>query len=258
MNDLQIFSNDTFGAVRMIEKDRKIYFNATDVAKALGYTGNPQDAVRRHCREDGCVNHAVIDNLGREQQAKFIDEGNLYRLITHSKLPSAEQFERWVFDEVLPSIRKHGAYMTPETIEQALTDPDTIIRIATQLKDEREKRRQLEAEAERNRPKVVFADAVSAAKTSILVGELAKLIKQNGRDIGQRRLFAYLREGGYLMKQGSARNMPTQRSMEMGLFEIKETTIANPDGSVRITKTPKVTGKGQQYFINKFLRGEQK
>lgn len=109
-NEIQIFNNDTFGSIRTIEKNKKVYFNATDVAKALGYTGNPQDAIRRHCREDGCVNHAVIDNLGREQQAKFIDEGNLYRLITHSKLPSAEQFERWVFDEVLPSIRKTGSY----------------------------------------------------------------------------------------------------------------------------------------------------
>ena len=184
----------------------------------------------------------------------FITEGDLYRLITHSKLPAAEQFEEWVFDEVLPSIRKHGAYMTPQKIEEALLNPDTIIKLATDLKAEREERMKLQKETEELKPKALFADAVSASKTSILIGDLAKLIKQNGHDIGQRRLFQWMRDKGYLIKQqGASWNMPTQKSMEMGLFEIKETTITHSDGHISISKTVKVSGKGQIYFVNKFI-----
>ena len=139
-SEIKIFENEEFGKVRTIEINDKIYFCGSDVAKALGYTGNPQDAIRRHCREDGCVNHAVIDKLGREQQAKFISEGNVYRLIAHSKLPKAEEFEYWVFDEVLPSIQKHGAYITPKTLEKVMLNPDTLFKIAKQLKEEHDKR----------------------------------------------------------------------------------------------------------------------
>ena len=185
----------------------------------------------------------------------FITEGDVYRLTFGSKLSSAEKFTDWVADEILPTIRKHGAYMTENTLEKALTSPDFLIQLATQLKEEQAQRKALEQRVEADRPKVLFAEAVETSQTSILVGDLAKLIKQNGVDIGQKRLFAWLRENGYLIKSGNSTNMPTQRSMDMKLFEVKERSISNPDGSVRVTKTTKVTGKGQTYFINIFLKG---
>lgn len=184
----------------------------------------------------------------------FLTESGVYKLIFKSKKKEAEKFQDWVTDEVLPSIRKYGAYMTENTLEKALTSPDFLIQLATNLKEEQEKRRLLEEEKARNAPKVIFADAVSTSHTSILVGELAKLMKQNGIDTGEKRLFKWLRDNGYLIKRkGTDYNMPTQKSLELKIIEIKERTINNPDGSIRITKTPKVTGKGQQYFINKFL-----
>lgn len=252
MNELKIFNNQEFGQVRTIEENGNILFCGSDVAKALGYD-QPHKAVERHCKKDGGMFHTVIDTLGREQQAKFVTEADLYRLIINSKLPSAEKFEKWVFDEVLPSIRKHGAYMTPEKIEEALLNPDTIIRLATDLKAEREKRLQAEKQIESNKPMVLFAESVQTSKTSILVGELAKLLNQNGADIGQNRLFEWLRSNGYLIRRkGTDYNMPTQYSMELGLFEIKETSITHADGHISVNKTPKVTGKGQIYFVNKF------
>lgn len=250
MNELKVFENSEFGKLNIMVIDDKEYFPATDCAKALGYS-NPHDAISKHCR--ALAKREVIDNLGRTQEMNFIPEGDLYRLITHSKLPAAEKFERWVFDEVLPSIRKHGAYMTPQKIEEALLNPDVLIRLATDLKNEREARMALEKKAEANAPKVLFADSVSAAKQTILVGEMAKLLKQNGCDIGQNRLFNQLREEGYLIKEGASKNMPTQKAMELGLFEIKESTVMNADGSVRLTRTPKVTGKGQLYFVERYL-----
>lgn len=254
MNELKIFKNEQFGEIRTVEDENgKVLFCGSDVAKALGYS-NTKDALARHCREDGVAFHDLIDSMGRQQQAKFINESNVYRLITHSKLPAAEQFESWVFDEVLPTIRKHGAYMTDNTLEQALTSPDFLIQLATKLKEEKDKRIELENRVERDKPKVLFAKAVETAKTSILIGDLAKILKQNGVEIGQNRLFEQLRQEGYLMKGGSSHNMPTQRAMEMELFEVKESTINNPDGSIRVTKTTKVTGKGQTYFVNKYLQ----
>ena len=256
-NKIEIFTNTEFGSVRTLETtDGKTLFCGADVAKALGYK-DTVNALKTHCKEDGVAIHHIIDNIGRTQRAKFITEGNVYRLITHSKLPNAERFETWVFDEVLPTIHRHGAYMTPETLEQALTSPDFLIKLATELKNEKEKRQELEAQAEKNKPKVIFADAVSTSQTSILVGDLAKIIKQNGVDIGANRLFAWFRDNGYLIKRkGSDYNMPTQYSMELQLFEVKETVITHSDGHTSISKTPKVTGKGQQYFINKFLNKE--
>ena len=256
MNNIAIFSNDEFGQVRTLEQEGRVLFLGADIAKILGYS-NPHDALIRHCKEDGLVFHEVIDSIGRRQQAKFINEGNMYRLIVNSKLPSAERFEKWVYDEVLPSVRQHGAYMTAETIEKALTDPDTIIKIATKLKEEQAKRMLLEAKVEEQKPKVIFADAVATSNSSILVGELAKLLKQNGVDMGQNRLFTWLRNNGYLIRRnGTDFNMPTQYSMDLGLFEIKETVVHKPDGSSKINKTPKVTGKGSQYFINKFIQAK--
>ncbi len=249
MNELQIFNNPEFGEVRTMEEDGKVLFVANDVAKSLGYAV-PKDAVSAHCK--GAVKRRLLTS-GGEQEMKVIPEGDVYRLVTHSKLPSAERFESWVFDEVLPAIRKHGAYMTKDTLEKALTSPDFGIRLLTELKAEREKNAAQAAEIEAARPKVIFADAVATSKTCILVGALAKLIKQNGIDIGQNRLFAWLRDNGYLIKSGENKNMPTQAAMDMKLFEVKESHFMDNNGTNKTTRTTKVTGKGQQYFINKFL-----
>ena len=255
MTDLQIFKNPEFGEIRTLEENGKILFCAADIAKALGYA-NPNKAVNDHCR---AITKRSTPISGKMQGINFIPEGDVYRLITHSKLSAAEKFEKWVFDEVLPTIHKHGAYMTPDKLEEVLLKPDTLIQLAQNLKAEQEKRRALEVKMEEQKPKVLFAESVEAAKTSILIGELAKLLKQNGINIGQNRLFEWLRQNGYLIRrQGSDYNMPTQRAMEMGLFEIKETTITHSDGHIHVSKTPKVTGKGQVYFVNLFVSGRAK
>lgn len=255
MNELQIFNNNQFGEIRTTEDNGKVLFCGADVAKALGYA-RPNDAITAHCR---CTVKCRIPHPqapDKEIEMSFIPEGDVYRLITHSKLPTAEKFERWVFDEVLPSIRKHGMYATPTTIEQMIADPANAIKVFSALKQEQERRKELEATVEHNAPKVLFAEAVQASHDSCLVGQLAKMIRQNGKPIGANRMFTWLRDNGWLCKKGENWNMPTQKAMEAGYFEIKETVIANPDGSTRITRTPKVTGKGQIYFIDWFLRGE--
>lgn len=239
MNELQIFNNVEFGDIRTAEIDGKPYFMASDIAKALGYA-RPNEAVYTHCR--ATVKYSIPIS-GKYQDVNFIPEGDIYRLIIRSHLPSAEKFERWVFDEVLPQIRETGGYQLPRTYAEALR----------QLADKAEQNEKLNQRIEQMRPKEIFADAVATSRTSILIGELAKLISQNGYSIGQNRLFTWLRENGYLIKSGTSFNMPMQRYVEQGLFEVKESNVQNPDGSVRITKTTKVTGKGQQYFINKFL-----
>lgn len=247
----QTYEHKEFGNVRVVESDGAVEFCGKDVAIALGYT-NANDALKRHC--NGVVKrYPITDRLGRKQDARFISEPDLYRLIAHSKLPNAQKFESWIYTDVLPSIRRHGGYLTPEKVEEALTDPDTIIRLATNLKEERAKRQELEAENRELAPKALFADAVAASDNTTLVGELAKLLASNGIHIGQNRLFAWLRGNGYLMKDGSWRNMPTQRSMDMGLFVVKETAITHADGHVTLSRTPKVTGKGQRYFVGRFL-----
>lgn len=248
MNELQIFKNQEFGEIQILEEKGRYEFEATEVAKTLGYV-NPYDAIQRHCKKDGVVKHEVIDNLGRKQEKNFISEGNLYRLITHSKINGAEKFEKWVFDDILPTIRKHGVYAT----EEILNNPDVMIQALQELKKEREEKKLLSAQIEENKPKVLFADSVVTSHTSILIGELAKILKQNGHEIGQNRLFDWLRENNYLIsRRGTDYNMPTQRSMELGLFQIKETSITHSDGHISVSKTAKVTGKGQLYFINKF------
>jgi len=252
MNELQIFSNQEFGTIRTTEINGEPYFVGKDIAEALGYE-KPRNAIAQHVDPDDALKQGLTDSLGREQEAIFISESGVYALVFSSQLPKAKEFKHWVTSEVLPTIRKHGAYATPETIESIIANPDNGIRLLQALKDERDKRKALEAQNEEMKPKALFAEAVSASKSSILIGDLAKIIKQNGHDIGQKRLFEWLRDNGWLIKQkGNSWNMPTQRSMEMGLFEIKESTFQNPDGSVRITKTPKVTGKGQVFFVNKF------
>lgn len=251
MNELQIFNSDEFGQVRTVEIDGKPYFVGADIAKALGYK-DTVNALKQHCR--GVVKHHLIDSLGRKQEASFIPEGDIYRLIVRSKLPSAEKFERWVFDEVIPSIRANGGYIAGQ---ETLSDDELMakaILVAQKKIEERDKvieQQRLKIEADR--PKTIFADAVATSHTSILIGDLAKLICQNGYQIGQKRLFQWMREKGYLMVSGSSRNMPKQKYVEQGLFEIKESNVQNPDGSIRITRTTKVTGKGQLYFVNKFL-----
>lgn len=249
--NLQTWSYEN-SEIRTIEKDGEPWFVGKDVAAVLGYA-NASKAIQDHVDTEDKLNNDSLSSLG-QRGGWLINESGLYSLILSSKLPNAKKFKRWVTSEVLPSIRKHGAYMTDQTLEQALTSPDFLIQLATQLKEEKEQRKQLEAKVEQDKPKVLFADSVSASKSSILVGELAKILKQNGVDTGQFRLFAWLRENGYLIKrEGSDYNMPTQKSAEMGLFEVKQTIITHSDGHITTNKTPKVTGKGQVYFINKFM-----
>ena len=208
----------------------------------------------RRLGDDVISSHPISDSLGRIQQANFVNEDGLYDVILDSRKPEAKQFRKWITSEVLPIIRKHGAYMTDKSIEKALTDPDFLIQLATELKNEKQKRLQAEQTIVESRPKVLFADAVTTSSDSILVGELAKLIKQNGINTGQKRLFEWMRNNGFLCKKsGESFNEPTQHSMELGLFELKKTVIQKPDGSSIISKTTKVTGKGQIYFVNKFL-----
>lgn len=222
-----------------------VLFCAKHVATALGYT-NTNKAIKDHCK--GITNRYPLETAGGIQQMVFITEGDVYRLIASSKLPSAVEFEHWLFDEVVPQIRRTGGY-----IPQAESPEETMARaVLIAQKTIEDQKKQLEAQ----RPKVLFADAVSASKTDILVGKLAKILKGNGIDMGSTRLFAWLRENGWLMKTGSSRNMPTQKSMELGLFRIKETEITHSDGHITVNKTPKVTGKGQSFFVNLFLAGK--
>lgn len=252
MNEIQIFNNTEFGEIRTAEIEGKPYFMATDIAKALGYT-NPNKAINDHCR---AITKCATPISGKIQEVNFIPEGDVYRLIARSKLPQAEKFEKWVFDEVLPSIRKTGGYIAGQ---EHMTDDELLanaILVAQRKIAERDKVIQAQNDTITElKPKAVFADAVSSSKTSILIGDMAKLLRQNGIEIGQKRLFDWLRNNGYLIKRkGSDWNMPTQRSVEMGLFEIKESTHLDGNGCNITTKTSKVTGKGQVYFINKFLK----
>ena len=255
MNELKIFNHEEFGKVRVVENNNEPWFVGKDVAEALGYS-NTSKAVQDHVKDKHKAELPIWDGSQNRNQI-VIDEAGLYSLIMRAKTEKAETFQEWVTSEVLPAIRKHGGYLTPKKIEEVLFNPDTIIELATQLKNEIAKRIEVEAKLEEAKPKVVFADAVSASDATMLVGDLAKLIKQNGYDIGQKRLFAWLRDNGYLIKrQGADYNSPTQYAMELGLFKIKETAITHADGHVTVSKTTKVTGKGQAYFVNKLLKSE--
>lgn len=229
------------------------YLNAEDVARGFGFT-----------REKNGAEYVMWDRVNRYlsnfgfsaqvRKADFLPENMVYRLGFKASNEVAQKFQALLADEVLPAIRRHGAYMTDQALERAITEPDFLIRLATQLKEEKEKRLAAEKQIEMDRPKTIFADAVSASHTSILVGEMAKILRGNGVEIGQKRFFDWLRENGYLIRRkGTDYNMPTQRAMELGLFEIKEGSYVNGSGVNIITKTPKITGKGQQYFVNKFL-----
>lgn len=255
MNELQSFENIEFGSVRTVLIEGKTYFVAGDVAKALGYA-IPHKAVQAHCK--GVLKWNILTN-GGSQEMLIIPEGDIYRLVIKSQLPAAERFEHWIFDEVLPSIRRYKGYITGQEI---LTDDELLekaVLVAKRKIAERDKVIEQQREKlEESKPKIIFADAVSASNSTILIGELAKLLRQNGIATGEKRLFAWMRQQGYLIsRRGTDYNMPTQRSMEMMLFEVRERVVNNPDGSTRVTKTTVVTGKGQQYFINKFLQVQE-
>ena len=248
-NIIQSFADERFGTVRALAVDGEPWFVATDVAKILGY-GDATHLTRRLDEDEKGLRS--VETPGGLQRLSVISEAGLYSAVLGSKVPGARDFKRWVTHEVLPAIRRHGAYATAETAERLIADPDFAIRTFEALRDERERRRALEAENAELRPKALFADAVAASDGTCLVGELAKMIRQNGVRMGQNRLFALLREKGYLGKSGSNYNVPTQRSMELGLFRIKETAVTHSDGHVTISRTPKVTGKGQRFFIERF------
>lgn len=240
--EIQVFENVDFGEMRScIENDGTILFCASDVAKALGYS-RPNDAVNAHCRATVKRRTPIS---GKTQEINFIPEGDVYRLIVKSKLPSAVKFEHWVFDEVLPSIRKTGGYKLPQTFSEALRA----------LADAEEEKERLAAKIETDKPKVMFAEAVDCSPTAIKIGDLAKILKQNGIDIGRNRLFIWLRENGYIMKNtvNGFSNMPTQMAMELGLFEVKEHHYDRGENTI-LGSTTLVTVKGQKYFINLFLK----
>lgn len=240
-------------SVRTLQINGNPFFVGKDVAQILGYA-KPTDAVRKRVdAEDRGI--SKMETPSGAQEIVVINESGLYSLILGSKLPKAKQFKRWVTSDVLPKIRQTGMYAT----DQLLDDPDLAIRAFQALKEEREIRKVLELKNAELQPKAIFADAVTASATTILIGDLAKILKQNGIEIGQKRLYEWLRENGYLIKRkGSDWNSPTQRSMELGLFKIKETAVTHSDGHTTVNKTTKVTGKGQQYFINLFLKEKNK
>ncbi len=244
MNEIQIFNNGQFGDIRAISQNGEPWFVAADVCRVLEHTNVT----------------VALDRLDDDEKAKFnlglrggdtgcVNEPGLYSLVLGSRKPEAKAFKRWITHEVIPTIRKHGMYATPQTLEQMLNDPDSMIKVLQTLKEERTARLQAEEANRLNAPKVLFADSVAQAETDILVGELAKLLKQNGVETGQNRLFNTLRADGYIMKNGTT---PTQKAMEMGLFRVIERSVTQPNGTTRVTQTTKVTGKGQIYFVNKY------
>ena len=226
------------------------WLNLEDVARGLGFTtvATSGNEIVRWARVKGYLKEIAFPTSGEND---FIPENIFYKLCMKAKNEVARKFQDRVCDEILPSIRKYGMYATDELLD----NPDLIIKMATRLKEEKAKNKELEDKMKENKPKIIFADFVETSKNTILIGELAKIIKQNGVDIGQKRLFTWLRDNGFLIKrEGTDYNMPTQKSMELELFEIKETAVTHSDGHISVNKTPKVTGKGQVYFINKFLK----
>jgi len=243
MEELRVFENEQFGELRTVNQNGEPWFVAADVCRILELS-NPTVATERLDDDE-----RAKFNLGRQGEGTIVSEAGLYSLVLGSRKPEAKAFKRWITHEVIPTIRKHGMYATPETLERMLDDPDSMIQILQTLKNERAARLQAEETNRLNAPKVFFADSVAQADNEILIGELAKILKQNGVETGQKRLFNQLREDGYIMK-GST--IPTQRAMEQGLFRVIERTVTQPNGTTRITQTTKVTGKGQLFFVNKY------
>lgn len=252
-NAIRIFSNPQFGEIRTLaDETNDSLFCLADLCAALGISNHRN--VKARLDEDDVRLMDTTDNLGRNQQVIFVTESGMYDVILRSDAEKAKPFRKWVTSEVLPAIRKHGVYATPQTVDNLLADPDNAIKVFQTLKEERQLRQIAEAKIEADAPKVLFAESLKAADRSILVGELAKILKQNGYETGQKRLFEYLRNNGYLMKSGSEKNQPTQKSMEMGLFEMTTRTVAAPDGLTIAKVTTKVTVRGQEYFINKLAK----
>ena len=253
MNKLQVFSYEG-KEVRTIQRNGETWWVLKDVCGVLELSNARMIADRLD--EDDVSLAYVTDSMGRRQQTNIVNESGLYNVILRSDKPEAKKFKRWVTHEVLPQIRRHGAYITTSKLEEIMNDPDSWIRLLTALKEERQEKERLQLQVAQDKPKVVFADAVSVSDGTILIGELAKILKGNGIEIGQNRLFERLRQDGFLIKRkGTDYNAPTQKAMELGLFKVKETAITHSDGHVTISKTTKVTGKGQQYFVNYFLGG---
>ena len=264
MNKLKIFKNEEFGQLSVIVKNNKEYIEAIEVATILGYS-NPRDAINRHCDKDGVVfsDVGVVTGFRKDNSQafqvvtkKFIDEGNLYRLIIKSKLPSAKRFEKWIMDEVLPSLRKHGAYMSEEVINKTLDDPDFIIEMATKLKYERGQRRLLQEKAEHleasitiDKPYTNFGKSIATSSDAITIGQFAKVLNNNNINIGRNRLFSILRDNGYLIKCGKDKNMPKQVYVKQGLFQVSEQIVRTVEGEL-LTATTLITGKGQMYFLD--------
>ena len=263
MEAIKIFENDRFGEVRVAGTSENPLFCLVDVCRVLEIK-NPRDCKSRLKPEgvvltDGVSKTTNQYGITTEQEVTltFINEQNLYKVIMRSDKPQAEPFQGWVCGEVLPSIRKHGAYMTNDTLEKALASPDFLIQLATNLKEEQQKRIEAERKVTEAAPAVAFTKAVQSANSSCLIGELAKLIAQNGYSIGEKRLFAWMRDNGYLGKQGERYNIPNQQYVEQGLFELKKGVRSGSNGVLHTTITPKVTGKGQVYFVNKFLGNKE-
>lgn len=253
MNELQVFFYEG-KEVRTIQRNAETWWVLKDVCDVLELS-NARMIADRLDTDDVSLAY-VTDSMGRQQQTNIVNESGLYNVILRSDKHEAQRFKRWVTHEVLPQIRKHGAYITTSKLEEIMNDPDSWIKLLTALKEERQEKERLQLQAAEDKPKVVFADAVSVSDGTILIGELAKILKGNGIDIGQNRLFERLRQDGYLIRRkGTDYNAPTQKAMELGLFKVKETAITHSDGHVTISKTTKVTGKGQQYFVNYFLGG---
>lgn len=253
MNELQVFSYEG-KEIRTIQRNGETWWVLKDVCGVLGLSNARMIADRLD--EDDVSLAYVTDSMGRRQQTNIVNESGLYNVILRSDKPEAKKFKRWVTHEVLPQIRRHGAYITTSKLEEIMNDPDSWIKLLTALKEERQEKERLQLQVAQDKPKVVFADAVSVSDGTILIGELAKILKGNGIEIGQNRLFERLRQDGFLIKRkGTDYNAPTQKAMELGLFKVKETAITHSDGHVTISKTTKVTGKGQQYFVNYFLGG---
>ena len=253
MEAIEIFKNESFGEVRVAGTSEQPLFCLADICRVLDLQVTP---TKNRLKQDGVTLIKVIDSLGREQEATFVSEQNLYKVIMRSDKPQAEPFQDWVCGEVLPSIRKTGSYSVQQHYEIPQSFSEALMLAAKQAQQIEEQQKQIEAKDEQIRqdaPRVLFSKAVETAKRSCLVAELAKILQQNGVNIGQNRLFEWLRKNNYLCSKGQYYNQPTQKAMELGLFEIKQTTINKPDGSVLVSTTTKVTGKGQVYFVEKFL-----
>lgn len=252
MNNLQIFNSPEFGQVRIVQQNGEPWFIGKDVAEILGYS-NTKDAIAKHVDDEDKLGSQIATS-GQNRNMTIINESGLYSLILSSKMPKAKEFKRWVTSDVIPAIRKTGGYIAgSENMTDAEIMAKAVLVAQSTIRQRDQRIKELESDVAAAKPKVLFADAVSASDSTILIGDLAKILKQNGHNTGQNRLFQWMRENGYLVRrQGADYNSPTQRAMEMGLFAVKENTVVCPDGHIKVNKTTKVTGKGQQYFINKF------